>query len=163
MHSRSARPARMSNGSRAIARAKGGHGTCTGVGVTRGGRADGKRADDVEARAAGSFDELKQQVSQRTEEVRRRRQLVRRRTAADRGGYRVWRGLFVVGRAGVAADGADIGVGGRVVIGNALRSMVTSMGPGLLLGALGLSQEEGASTAGGQPRAGRTNPNRSQH
>ena len=124
-----------------------------------------ENVDDVEARAAGSFDELRKEVSQRTEEVRAAVSSFVDERPLTAVGIAFGVGYLLSGALVSRLTARLIAVGGRVVIGNALRSMVAGMGPGLVLGALGLSQQEGAQATGGTggPRRAHTNPNRSQH
>lgn len=122
-----------------------------------------ENVEDVGAGAAANFDELRQQLSQRTQEVR-----------AAVGSFVDERPLTAVGIAfgiGYLLSGAlvsrltarVIGVGGRIVLGNALRTLA----PGLLLGALGLQQQQQEEAGGARAHARADKPsgssNRSQH
>ena len=123
-----------------------------------------ENANQVEA-GPPSFDELRQQWSQRTQEVRAAvSSFVEERPLAAVGiafgaGYLLSGALFSRLTARV------VGAGSKLLLGNVVRLAVASLGPGMLLDALGL-HPQGQGEAHSAPRRGAApmgNPQSSQH
>jgi len=103
------------------------------------------RADDVGNRMSENFDGIRQEVSQKTQEIRDTLHAFVEESPLRAVGIAFGLGYLLSGALVSRVTARLVGIGGRIIIGNLLRQAVAGIGPGLIVDALrGETVAEGA-------------------
>jgi len=112
-------------------------------------------ADDVGNRIGEGFAGIKEEVSQKTQEIRDTVHAFVEENPLRAVGIAFGLGYLLSGAVVSRLTARIIGIGGRIIIGNVLRQAVAGLGPGLIMDALRGNDGHSAAGAGQRPETER--------